>query len=158
MGGANPHGSTTLNTLPTAITRRVALGIGLLLLWAALPAMAWAQDAPGMAEPPPTAVRVAILNASGNPLRGTELALVLEKYRRRELESLIGLRLELVNVASADTIARGRSELRYRPGFLQAALVIARTMPGDQVVRSMGGDALKKLGIDVEILLGADKP
>ena len=111
-----------------------------------------------MAEQAPTAVHVAILNASGNPLRGTELALVLEKYRRRELESLIGLRLELVNVASADTIHAGRSELRYRPGFLQAALVIARTIPGDQVVRNMGNGAPRKLGIDVEILLGTDKP
>lgn len=134
-----------------------------LLLWALvilaiLGIVTAAQAASDSSDLPPTAVRVAILNASGVAVRGTQLALVLGEYRRRELEGLIGLKLELVNVSSTERKQLPESQVNYRPGFLRAALVIARAMPGDQRVRLMSGSSLKRLGIDIEILLGKEAP
>ena len=104
----------------------------------------------------PTVVRVAVLNASGDPASGDRVALVLGEHVRRGLEDQMGMRLELVNVSRSPEQSLAQSEINYKPGFLHAALMIAKFLPGDQRVRVMLPDNGQKLGIDIEILVGKD--
>jgi hypothetical protein len=66
------------------------------------------------------------------------------------------MKLELANTSSA--APQPRSAVYYRPGFLRAALLMAKIVPGDQSVEPMKANSLLKVGIDVEIWLGKDTP
>ncbi|MBI4082085.1 MAG: LytR C-terminal domain-containing protein [Candidatus Lambdaproteobacteria bacterium] len=112
--------------------------------------------APERQEGPPTRVRVQILNASGRADSAQRVTLLLDQYRRREIERTLGLKLELANTSS--TAPQARSVVYYRPGFLRAALLMAKVIPGDQTVEPMKPNSLLKVGIDVEIWLGKDTP
>ncbi len=107
---------------------------------------------------PPTVVRVAILNASGRISEGDRVSFILCNQSRRKIEGLIGLRLELVNVSVTDRSDVAVTQIRYRPGFLHAALMMAKFLPGDQRVRVMIPEFNTKFGIDIEILVGKDSP
>ncbi|MFI5400811.1 MAG: LytR C-terminal domain-containing protein [SAR324 cluster bacterium] len=110
------------------------------------------------APEPPTEVRVAILNATGKPSGANKVAVLLSEYKRRDIEDRIGMQLEVVNLSSAEAVRPGRSILFYRPEFLRAALAMARAIPGEQLVEPMRPAALKRAGVDVEIVVGAELP
>lgn len=107
---------------------------------------------------PPTEVRVAILNATGKPGGANKVAVLLSEMKRRDIEDRIGMQLEVVNLSSAEAVRPGRSILFYRPEFLRAALAMARAIPGEQFVEPMRPAALKRAGVDVEIVVGAELP
>jgi hypothetical protein len=107
---------------------------------------------------PLSRVRVAVLNASGQPRESQKMAGLLGDYRRRALEDKLGLKIELVNIAVADTPVRAPVTLYYRPGFLRAALLMAQAIPGNNVVAPMRPENLKRAGIDVEIVVGTEQP
>jgi len=107
---------------------------------------------------PPTQVRVAILNATGKPGGANKVAVLLSEYKRRAIEDQIGMQLEVVNLSSAESVRPGRSILFYRPEFLRAALAMAKAIPGEQFVQPMRPSDLRRAGVDVEIVVGAELP
>jgi len=124
-----------------------------------------ARAAPGEPVPnlelfkgPPTRVRVAIRDASGRNEAGTRIVVLLDQYQRRELERQIGLKLDVVNSSAVGRTPLGRSVIYYRPGFMRAALLIARAIPGNQIIEQMRPDSLHRIGVDVEIWVGKDTP
>ena len=68
------------------------------------------------------------------------------------------MRVEVVNVSNAPAFDIGETTMYYRQGFLRAALLIARTLPGDQEVEAMRPEMEERTGIDLEIWLGKDLP
>ena len=116
--------------------------------------MADAEDAGPTYQGRPIHVRVAVLNGSGVTGKASEMGILLGDIRRRSLERKLGQRLELVNVSNFGANNLMETLVYYRPGFLRAALLIARAIPGQQSVRTMVPDQIRKIGIDVEIVLG----
>lgn len=106
--------------------------------------------------PPSTTVRIALLDASPSLLRAGQIAALLTRFRRRDLEAHIGMKIELANVSRIRAKPAMGNVVFYRPEFLRAALLIAKAIPGEQSVRPMTPDRLRKSGIDVEIVLGAN--
>ena len=106
----------------------------------------------------PTLVRIAVLNASGIGGQASRVAVMLMDFRRMSLERELGMRLEVVNISNAPAFESGETTLYYRPGFLRAALLIAKTLPGEQDVEPMRRESVERAGIDVEIWLGKDLP
>lgn len=149
--------------MPSAAQPDAATGSGTTQEPAPAQAVA-AQAVPAAGAPrilfqePPTRVRVAVLNATGKPGGANKVALMLGEYRRRNLEDRIGLRLEMVNVSKADIASVGGTVIYYRAEFLRAALIMAEEIPGDQVVAPMRPADLKRAGVDVEIVVGAEMP
>jgi hypothetical protein len=107
---------------------------------------------------PPTRVRISILNATGAPDGAAKVAVLLGDYRRRHLEDKMGLKIELVNISTGDGRIPAPVAVYYRPGFLRAALLLARAIPGDTVVSAMRPQALKRAGVDVEVVVGQALP
>lgn len=139
------------SSLPLALT---TLALCFLALAFMAPLIAAAEET----AQPPTVVRIAVLNASGSVAMGDQVAFILGEHARREMENIIGMRLELVNISLTNRRDITRSQILYGPGFMHAALIIAKFLPGDQLVRAMLVKTNPKLGIDLEILVGKDKP
>jgi hypothetical protein len=108
--------------------------------------------------PPSTSVRVAILDASTHMQRAGRIAVLLTHFRKRELEEHIGMKIELANVSSIPEQPAMGNVVFYRPGFLRAAALLAKAIPGEQSVRSMPPERMAVSGVDVEILLGEKEP
>lgn len=108
-------------------------------------------------RPPSTRVRVALLDLSGSMNRVNQVALLLTQYRRRDLEAHIGMKIEMANLSRNRNRPLQGNVVFYRPGFLRAAMLIAKAIPGEQSVRPMSKDDLKKSGIDVEVHLGQNR-
>ena len=104
--------------------------------------------------PPSTRVRVVVIDVSGTMARAHNVAMLLTRFRRRVLEEKIGMKLELANLSSNRRRPRRGNVLYYRPGFLRAAMLIAKAIPGEQSVLPMPEAFLKKAGVDVEVHLG----
>jgi hypothetical protein len=107
---------------------------------------------------PLSRVRIAILNATGKPAGAAKVAVLLGDYRRRPLEDKLGLKIELVNISSSDQKPQTPAVVYYRQGFLRAALILARAIPGDTMVAAMRPEALKRAGVDVEVVVGEELP
>ena len=107
---------------------------------------------------PLTRVRIAILNATGNPAGAAKVAVLLGDYRRRPLEDKMGLKIELVNLSTSYQKTQAPAVVYYRQGFLRAALILARAIPGDTMVSAMRPEALKRAGVDVEVVVGEELP
>lgn len=105
--------------------------------------------------PPSTRVRVAILDVSGTLLRANNIALLLTRFRRRELEEKIGMKIELANLSQDNIRPQRGNVVYYRVGFLRAAMLVAKAVPGEQTVIPMPKALAAKTGVDVEIHLGA---
>ena len=105
--------------------------------------------------PPSTRVRIAVLDISGTLIRANNIALLLTQFRRRELEEKIGMKIELANLSRDHKRAKRGNVVYYRPGFLRAAMLVARAVPGQQTVIPMPKAFLMKTGVDVEIHLDA---
>jgi hypothetical protein len=108
--------------------------------------------------PPSTAVRVAILDSSPSLERAGRIAVLLTRFRKRELEEHIGMKIELANVSSTPEQPAMGNVVFYRPDFLRAAALLAKAIPGDQSVRIMTPEMQASSGVDVEILLGRNEP
>jgi hypothetical protein len=108
--------------------------------------------------PPSTTVRVAILDASPSLERAGRIAVLLTRFRKRELEEHIGMKIELANVSITPEQPAMGNVVFYRPDFLRAAALLAKAIPGEQSVRVMPPEVMATSGVDVEILLGKNEP
>lgn len=106
--------------------------------------------------PPSTRVRIAILDVSGTLIRANNIALLLTQFRRRELEEKIGMKIELANWSKDNLRPRRGNVIYYRSGFLRAAMLVAKVVPGEQTVIPMPKAFAAKTGVDVEIHLEAE--
>ncbi|NIR99058.1 MAG: hypothetical protein GWO03_13810, partial [Gammaproteobacteria bacterium] len=104
--------------------------------------------------PPATAVRVAILDPAASLRNAGSIAMLLTEFRKRDLEAHIGMKVEVANISRIEARPTRPNVVFYRPGFLRAAALIAKVIPGDQSVRVMPPQRLEKSGVDVEIMLG----
>jgi hypothetical protein len=107
---------------------------------------------------PPTRVRIAVVNATGKPDGAAKVAVLLSEYRRRPLEDKLGLKIDLVNISTGYDRTQAPAVVYYRPGFLRAALLLAQAIPGDTMVSAMRPQALKRAGMDVEVVVGEALP
>jgi hypothetical protein len=107
---------------------------------------------------PLTRVRIAIVNATGKPAGAAKVAVLLSDYRRRPLEDKMGLKIELVNLSTGYERTQAPAMVYYRPGFLRPALLLAQVVPGDTIVAAMRPAALKRAGVDVEVVVGEELP
>jgi hypothetical protein len=103
-------------------------------------------------------LRLSILSGPAERERAARLAVLLEEYRRRELEEKIGLKLELLFVSTVNGSGTPRNVIYYRPGFLRAALFLAEAIPGRQTIQPMEPERLMKEGVDVEVWVGEQSP
>ncbi|MDH4225091.1 MAG: LytR C-terminal domain-containing protein [Deltaproteobacteria bacterium] len=103
---------------------------------------------------PPSRVRVTIVNRSGQTDLGHQMAWLLVNFHKKPLEKSLGVELELVNVSTLEGEKAKMSVVQYKPGFLKAALLIAKNLPGEQFVAPMKPEGLNRSGFDVEIVLG----
>ena len=106
--------------------------------------------------PPSTRVRIAVLDISGTLTRANNIALLLTHFRRRELEEKIGMKIELANLSRDSKQPKRGNVVYYRSGFLRAALLVAKVVPGEQTVMPMPKAFAAKTGVDVEIHLDAE--
>ena len=106
--------------------------------------------------PPSTRVRVAVLDISGTLIRANNIALLLTQFRRRELEEKIGMKIELANLSKDYKRLRRTNVVYYRSGFLRAAMLVARAVPGEQAVMPMPKAFAAKTGVDIEIHLESE--
>lgn len=108
--------------------------------------------------PPATRVRVAILDSSPSLRRGSRIAVLLTRFRKRELEQHIGMKIEVANISSTPEQPAMGNVVFYRPAFLRAAALLAKAIPGQQAVRVMPPEMLASSGVDIEIFLGKNEP
>lgn len=104
--------------------------------------------------PPSTRVRVAVLDVSGTLTRANNIALLLTHFRRRDLETKIGMKIDLANLSKERYRPKRGNVVYYREGFLRAAMLIAKVVPGEQTVLPMPVDFAAKMGVDVDVHLG----
>ena len=109
-------------------------------------------------QPHPTAVRVAVLDASGRSKGAGLVTFLLEEFRRKELERKIGKLISVVNQSSLMDTRLKNSIISYRPGYLRAALIMAEVIPGRQYVKPLVPESTPKIGVDVEIRVGMELP
>jgi len=107
---------------------------------------------------PPTRVRLAIVNATGQANGAAKVAVLLSEYRRRPLEEKMGLKIDVVNISTGYERTQAPAVVYYRPGFLRAAMLLAQAIPGDTMVSAMRPQALKRAGMDVEVVVGEPLP
>jgi len=112
----------------------------------------------GLYPDQPITIRVAVLNASGKAGRAGMVAFLLEEYRGKELARKLGKKIAVVNLSNLGGSAQRDSVIYYRPGFLRAALIMAKVIPGKQFVTPMPASLRGKIGVDVEIRLGLESP
>ncbi|MEE8435841.1 MAG: hypothetical protein V3S64_13740 [bacterium] len=106
--------------------------------------------------PPSTRVRIAVLDISGTLIRANNIALLLTRFRRRELEEKIGMKIERANWSRDRKRPKRGNVVYYRSGFLRAAMLVAKAVPGEQTVMPMPKAFAAKTGVDVEIHLDAE--
>ncbi len=104
--------------------------------------------------PPSTRVRVAVMDSSPKMVRAGRVAVLLTRFRKRDLEATIGMKIDLVNVSSIFDKPVRKNIVTYRPGYMRAALLIAKAIPGEQSIAPLRPEIRKKDGVDIEILLG----
>jgi len=105
-------------------------------------------------RPPSTRVRITILDKNRAIERGTRVGVLIGRHRKRYLESKIGMKVDVTNISSLNDFRYHENVVYYRPGFMHAAMLIAREIPGAQNVAPMERPTLGKEGIDLEVVLG----
>lgn len=106
--------------------------------------------------PPSTRVRVAVMDSSPKMILAGRVAVLLTRFRRRDLEASIGMKIDLVNVSSIFDKPVRKNIVTYRPGYMRAALLIAKAIPGEQSIAPLRPEIRGKDGVDIEILLGGN--
>ena len=103
----------------------------------------------------PLRLQLSILNASNMVESAQKLAILLERHQRRELENQLGMQLKITNISTVrDSIILTKTKIYYRSNYLDAALALAETIPGEQIVEKMPLDRSGRLGVDVEVFVG----
>lgn len=108
--------------------------------------------------PPSTAVRIAILDTTTSLQRAGRIAVLLTQFRKHELEQHIGMKIELSNISGIPERPAMGNVVFYRPEFLRAAALLAKAIPGEQIVRVMTPERQAMSAVDVEIVLGEPTP
>ncbi len=105
----------------------------------------------------PSKVRVSILNASPRQDAAQRLAILLDRHQRRRLETRLHMKMDIANISSVrEQTLLPKTKIYFRPNYLASALAFAEIIPGEQVVEQMSIDALGRLGIDIDIYVGAN--
>ncbi|MDH5751965.1 MAG: hypothetical protein OEZ59_06065 [Deltaproteobacteria bacterium] len=102
-------------------------------------------------ETSPTRVQIAILSGLNNQELANSLAMMISDLNKKSLEKRIGLKVELVNVSRLKNPPSGSNVIYYRPPFMRAAMLLAEVVPGQQSLRQMVPEMIKKKGVDVEV-------
>ncbi|MCZ6842082.1 MAG: hypothetical protein O7G32_04545, partial [SAR324 cluster bacterium] len=102
-----------------------------------------------------TPVRIAVLSSVGRMNAGQQVAMILRSYQRQRLEKALGRPVKVAFVSSSNKKHKKKTRIRYRPGFLKAAIQVASAIPREQVVEPMSGEELNRRGVDVIIYLGS---
>ena len=97
--------------------------------------------------------RIAILHSAGDRKKAEAITLVLNKFRRKELEKNLGGVVEVVNFSRAEARSIRRGKIFYRKGYLKAAILLARIVPEKQTVLPMSPETEANTIVDVEIHL-----
>ena len=65
------------------------------------------------------------------------------------------MQLKITNISTVrDSIILTKTKIYYRSNYLDAALALAETIPGEQIVEKMPLDRSGRLGVDVEVFVG----
>lgn len=106
----------------------------------------------------PTRMRIAIFSKPDYQSLANRIFVLLGDLNRRVLEQRIGLKLSLVNISRSLDTPPIKNVIFYRPKFLRAALLLAETIPGEQIIRPMPTRKLKKSAADVEVWVSKEAP
>lgn len=105
----------------------------------------------------PTVLHLSILNASPNQEAAQRLAILLDRHQRKFLEDRLDMKMDITNISSVqEQTALPKTKIYFRPNYLTAALALATAIPGEQVVEEMSFERRGRLGLDVEIYVGAN--
>ncbi len=100
----------------------------------------------------PTEVRVRVLGTRGSRERTLKLQLLLEREASVSLDKRVGMQVRVTGL-SEGKLRHKKQLVRYRAGFLRAALLIAEAVQGEQLILRAAKDSLPK-EVDILIELG----
>lgn len=110
-----------------------------------------------MAFQRPSVLHLSILNASPRKEAARRLAVLLDRHQRKYLEDRLDMKMDITNISSVrEQMALSKTKIYFRPNYLTAALALATVIPGEQVVEQMSLERRGRLGLDVEIYVGAN--
>ncbi|MBF0286675.1 MAG: hypothetical protein HQM14_02560 [SAR324 cluster bacterium] len=105
----------------------------------------------------PSVLHLSILNASPRKDAAQRLAILMDRHQRRALENRLDMKLDITNISSVqEQMILHKTKIYFRPNYLTAALALAHLIPGEQVVEEMSLERRGRLGLDVEIYVGAN--
>ncbi len=105
----------------------------------------------------PLVLHLSILNASPRKDAAQRLAILMDRHQRRALENRLDMKLDITNISSVqEQMTLHKTKIYFRPNYLTAALALASLIPGEQVVEEMSLERRGRLGLDVEIYVGAN--
>ncbi len=105
----------------------------------------------------PSVLNLSILNASPSKEAAQRLAILLDRQQRNFLEDRLDMKLHISNISSIrEQMTLSKTKIYFRPNYLTTALALATVIPGEQVVEEMSLERRGRLGLDVEIYVGAN--
>jgi hypothetical protein len=99
-------------------------------------------------------VRIAVLSSPNRPAAGAQVAMILGQFQRSHLERKLGRPIRIAYVSRSSKRHKRKTQIRYRPDYLKAALRVARAIPHEQVVEPMSPAELLQKEVDVFIYIG----
>lgn len=103
----------------------------------------------------PTVMQISLLNGTGYPKRAYQLSVFLGNLQKRNIEEVLGMKLDIVNISNAPSERPIETTIYYRENYLKSALHLAGMIDGEQRIVPML-DQAERVGVDVEIYLGKD--
>lgn len=100
-------------------------------------------------------VRIGVLSSANRPAVGQRIALVLGGVQRRNLEWRLGKPVKVAFVSRSGKRHRPKTQIRYRPNFLEAAIHVADVIASKQIVRPMSHLELAYEDIDIFVYVGS---
>ena len=157
----DPNGLVTITPVPVDAVPSPSVG----LLTPELPTPTLTTPTPRrrLTIQPPTAnpeagvpgkVNVAVLSSPNRVSEAERVAMMLSTFQNRRLEAMIGQPVEVAYVSQSTRPHTTQTIIRYREGFLKAAVQIAAILPFEQVVEPMTADEANRDSIDVIIYVG----
>ena len=99
-------------------------------------------------------IRIAVLGSPNRPAAGRRVAVMLGGFQRAKMEKKLGRPIRIAFVSRSSKPHEPITRIRYRPGFLQAAIQVARAIPFAQAVEPMAPPQLERESIDVFVYVG----
>ena len=100
-------------------------------------------------------LNVAILNASHNLDAAQNLAAMLVRNQKKNIEKRMGMKLKIINISSvSQNTILPRTKIYFHANLLRAALILADYLPGEQVLEPVPYKRENKLSTDVQIYVG----